>query len=376
MSSPPATPLMAPRLRPARFEDYPQIQRLEATHLAAALPAEEWPRLWLDSPLWPRVGGAWQVGWLLEDAAGRAVGSLTSLASLYRFRGQDLICASGRAWVARPEYRGFAPWLMEEFFNQPGVDLFISTTANASAEPIFSTYSSRVPVGDWQTIAYWVTGYRGFARKALQKLGIPLAPAVACPGSAGLWLKDALFARALPAFSSGAVISSVDKFDPRFDAFWEELVRQNSDKLLAARDSRTLAWHYAIPMRRGRVWIFTAVRNGLLRAYCVLNRHDRGEDGVRRMRLIDYQTLEPDADLLPELLRAALRRCAAEGFYVLEHLGCGLPKMRTFDDFAPYRRKLPNWPFYYHAADPALGVELRRPEAWAPSTFDGDASID
>ena len=264
---------------------------------------------------------------------------------------------------------------MEEFFNQPGVDLFISTTANAKRGADLSTFATRVPVGDWETIAYWVTGYRGFARKALQKLGIPLAPALALPAAAALWLKDALFARALPAFSSGVVISAIDGFDSRFDVFWEELVRQNPDKLLAARDSRTLAWHYAIPMRRGRLWIFTAVRNGLLRAYCVLNRQD-WRQGVRRMRLIDYQTLEPDVDLLPELLQAALRRCAAEGFYVLEHLGCGLPKMRSFDHFAPYRRKLPNWPFYYHAADPALAAELRRPEAWDPSTFDGDASIE
>jgi hypothetical protein len=375
MSTLSATPLSAPQLRRARFEDYPQIQRLEAAHLAAVLPADEWAPLWRDSPLWPRLSADWQIGWVLEDTDRQVVASLTSVPSLYRFRGQELVCASGRAWVARPEYRGFAPWLLEEFFNQTGVDLFISTTANPVAEPIFRTFATRVPAGDWETIAYWVTGYCGFARMALHKLGLPLAPALALPASAALWVKDALFARALPAFSSGVVISAIDSFDSRFDVFWEELVRQNPDKLLAARDSRTLAWHYAVPMRQGRLWIFTAVRNGLLRAYCVLNRQDR-KQGVRRMRVIDYQTLESDVDLLPELLQAALARCAAEGFYVLEHLGCGLPKTRSFDDFAPYRRKHPNWPFYYRAADPALAAELRRPEAWEPSTYDGDASID
>ena len=94
MSTSSATRLSAPQLRPARFEDYPQIQRLEATHLAAALPAEEWPRLWLDNPLWPRLGGDWQIGWVLEDAAGQVVGSLASVPSLYRFRGQELVCAA------------------------------------------------------------------------------------------------------------------------------------------------------------------------------------------------------------------------------------------------------------------------------------------
>jgi hypothetical protein len=375
MSTHSATQLAAPQFRQARFEDYPQIQRLEAAHLPTALPAEDWPRLWLDNPLWPRLSGDWQIGWVLEDAAGQVVGSMTSVPALYRFRGQELVCAGARAWVSHPDYRGYAPWLMEEFFNQPGVDLYISTTANANAEPICKTFATRVPVGDWQSSAYFVTGYRGFARMALQQLGIPLAGALAFPTSAALWLKDALFGRTRAAVSGSVEISVIDSFDSRFDVFWEELLRQNPDKLLATRDSRTLAWHYAIPMRRRGLWIITAVRNGLLRAWCVLNRQDWGQGG-RRMRVIDYQSLEPPDHLLPGLLQPALQRCVAEGFHVLEHLGYGLPRMRCFDQFAPYRHKHSSWPFYYHAAEPALAAELSRPEAWDPSTFDGDASID
>jgi hypothetical protein len=371
-TSPPPSP---PQLRPARFEDYPQIERLEAAHLPTTMQAEEWPRLWLDNPLWPRLSGAWPIGWVLEDGSGQVVGSMTNVPSLYRFRDRELVCANARAWVSHPDHRSYAPWLMEEFFTQPGVDLYISTTANANAEPICRTFATRVPAGDWQTSAYWITGYRGFAGLVLRQRGFALASALAIPAAAALWLKDTLFARALPASSSGADISASDGFDSRFDLFWEELVRQNPSKLLATRDSRTLSWHYAIPLRRKRLWIFTAQRNGLLRAYCVLNRQDFRQEG-RRMRVIDYQTLEPDVDLLPELLKPALARCAAEDFYVLDHLGCGLPRMRGFDRLAPYRYTHSNWPFYYHTADPALAAELSRPEAWEPSTFDGDASID
>jgi hypothetical protein len=375
MSTPSATLLSAPQLRPARFEDYPQIQQLEAAHLATTLPTEDWSRLWLDNPLWPRLGGDWPIAWVLEDAAGRVVGSITNVPSLYRFRGRELVCANARAWVSSPEYRGYAPWLMEEFFNQPGVDLCISTTANEKAEPICKTFAARVPVGDWETLSYRITGYHGFARMALQKLGVPLPAVLAPPVAAMLWLKDTLFVKSLPACPPGIEVAAAAGFDSRFDDFWQELLRQNPDRLLAARDSRTLTWHYAIPMRQRELWIFTAARNGLLRAWCVLKRQDRSH-GVRRMRVIDYQTLEPDVDLLPALLQAAHRRSAAESFYALEHLGCGLPRMRGFDDFAPHRRKRPSWPFYYLAPDPALAAELCRPEAWVPSTYDGDASLD
>jgi hypothetical protein len=368
-------PLLPPQLRPASFDDYPQIQDLETSLLhSTPLPDKDWHGLWFDNPVWPRVEKHWPIGWVLEDEGGRIVGSLTNIPSLYRFRGRELISANGRAWMVRPEYRGFALWLMGEYFGQEHADLFVNTTVNPMSVELLSTLSSRIPLGDWGTIAYWITRYRGFARIVLEKAGLPVPGILAPSAGAALWLKDAVFSRPLAPCPDGFAIESSDAFDCRFDAFWDELVRLYPNKLLAERDRRTLSWHYAIPIRRNRLWIFTASRIRRLRAYCVLNRQDWGR-GVRRMRLIDYQTLEPDTDLLPGLLRAALQRCAAEDLYALEHLGCGLPKMRNLDCLAPYRRRLPNWPAFYRAADAALATELRSPQAWDPSSFDGDASL-
>jgi hypothetical protein len=207
-------------------------------------------------------------------------------------------------------------------------------------------------LGDWERAAYFVTDRHAFALRALEKLRLPRSAVLASPLAAGLGLKDALFGRRLPPAPASVEVAVVEGFDERFDRFDDELVRQNPEKLLAARDSRSLAWHYRRPLRRGRLRVFTATRAGLLRAYAVVKRQDLGEP-LRRARLVDYQTLEPGVDLLPALLRAALRYCASEGFGVLEHLGCSLPKMRSFDRLAPYRRALPAWPYYYHAPDPA-----------------------
>jgi hypothetical protein len=369
----------APHLRLATLDDYDAIARLESANGMPSPPRDDWRDLWLNSPLWPRLGKQWPLGWVLEDATVQVVGSLLNIPSLYKFRGCDLICANGRSWVVAPEYRGFALWLMDEYFNQPGADLFINTTVGPIAAPTFSTLSARMPLGDFETAAYWVTDYRGFALKALRKLRIPLAPLLAYPAAAALRLKDAMFVKSLPAAPAGIAIESIERFDFRFDAFWEELVRQNPDKLLGVRDAQSLAWHFAAPMRQGRLWIYTASCNGLLCAYCLV-KWEPHLGGLRRMRLIDYQTADqtfgPREDLLPALLRPVLQRCAAENIDLLDHLGRDLPKMRAFDRFAPYRLKQSCWPFYYRAADPAIDAELARPEVWDPSTFDGDASFD
>jgi hypothetical protein len=366
--------LAPPEIRPATFDDYPSIQALESANLPAALPFDEWTRMWLDNPLWPRLGQNWPIGWVLKDESGWIVGSLGNVPSQYVFRGRELVCGNGRAWVVLPEYRGFALWLMDEYFNQPDAELFVNTTVNAVAAQVFSTLAERIPLGDWQTSSYWVTGYRGFARGAFDKIGVPLASTMAIPAAGALWMKDVLLARRLPATDPSLVLAETNGFDARFDQFWDEAVRQNPDRLLGVRDGRTLAWHFAIPLRRRQLWIYTASRNGLLRGYCVLKRQDSSQ-GLRRMRLVDFQSLEPNADLLPDFLHAALSRCAAEGLDMLELVGRGVPKMRAFDDFAPYRRKLPNWSFYFQAADPALQETLQAPAVWDPSEYDGDASF-
>jgi hypothetical protein len=370
----PRISLNTPRLRQAQFDDYPQIQTLEAASLPEALPSDDWRRQWLDNPLWPRLGTDWPIGWVLEDNAGQIVGSLSNVPSAYVYRSRELICANGRAWVTTPEYRGFALWLMDEYFNQSRADLFINTTVNAVAAQVFGTLAERIPLGDWQSSSFWVTGYVGFAREALAKVGVQLPGVLAYPAAAALWIRDAARLGGLPAADRAVDIAITDSFDSRFNDFWQELVRQNTDKLLGVRDSQTLAWHYAIPIRRRQIVVLTASRNGLLRGFCVVKRQDT-KQGLRRLRLVDYQSLDTGNDLLPGLLRAALVYCRTQGCHVLEHLGCDVPKMRAFDEFAPYRRKLASWTFYCRASDAALNQELQLREVWDPSEFDGDASF-
>jgi hypothetical protein len=331
--------------------------------------------LWQGNPLWPQLGKRWPIGWVVETAAGEIVGSLGNIPVLYQFRGEHLIAVTGRGWVVAPEYRGRYPLrLLDERFNQPGVDVFIDTTVGPMARACGDRFLSRVPAGDWETIAYCVTGYRAFATRAFQKLNVPLARVLGPLAGAALRLKDVTFGEKFPKARSSFVIEATDRFDSRFDAFWGELLRQNSDTLLAARDSTTLSWHFSRPMRRERLWILTASRNGQLRAYCIFIRQNQAGE-LRRMRLVDYQTIDRDVDLLPDLLRVALRHCVAENICVLDKPGVGLAKMRAFDDFAPYRRKQ-SWPLFYRANDPALAVELRQPKVWDPSEYDGDASLE
>jgi hypothetical protein len=374
-SNPVADPLDPPNLRVARFEDYSQIARLESSHQMRSRSELEWRALWEENPLWPRLGKDWPIGWVLEDSAGKVVGSIVNVPSIYQFAGRQLISANGRAWVCASEYRGFAVMLMDEYFNQPNVDLFINTTVGPVATQTLDQYAIHIPLGDWNTIAFCVTGYHGFARGVLTRRDIPVPGLLAYPAAGALWIKDAAVRKPPPPRDESISIEVLDGFDSRFDGFWQELIKQNPGKLLAERNRDAMTWHFLIPKRNERLWIYAAIRERLMRAYCIVKRDDHGTD-VRRMRIVDYQTVDPDCDLLPQLVEEIRRRCVAERIHMLEHLGCGLPKMRSFDESAPYRRRLGHWPFYYQASDPKLLAELKTPSVWDPSAFDGDSSLE
>ena len=129
-------------------------------------------------------------------------------------------------------------------------------------------------------------------------------------------------------------------------------------------------------MRSKQLWIVTARKNNLIRAYGIFKRQDHPPSGLHRMRLVDFQTLEPgDSSLLTSILHYAHRKCTVEKIHTLEHVGCDLPKMKALDQLAPYRRKLPAWPFYFAASDPSLDASLKSPDAWDASAYDGDSSL-
>jgi hypothetical protein len=297
-------------------------------------------------------GDGLPLGWILETENGDAIGCVGTAWSQYAFRGQSLIAAVARGWFVRAEYRGFALQLLDEYFNQHDVDLYINTAVSLPAHPAFSSYCAPVPVGRWDCMLYW-----------------PIAH------------------DADPAPRTGAFTTeSVDEFDDRFDLFWGDLVRENPAKLLANRSAAALSWHFGSPMRKKRLRILTASRNGRMRAYCTLTRQDHAfrlpalthndPSRISAMRLADYQSIEPEIDYLSGFIDLALRLCAKEGVNVLEQLGRDLPKMRAVDESAPECAQLENWKFYYSASDPALEATLRDPSYWDPSAYDGDASFE
>lgn len=365
-----------PHLRLATLDDYDSIVRLEFAHGLLSLTRTDWTHLVTGNPVTRSMPNRWPIGWVLEQGDGRVVGALHNLITGFIFHGQSLIAATGRGWVVEPEYRAFALWLMDEYFNQEGIDLFLNTTVNANAVETFTAFGSkRVPVGDWSRAAFTITNYRGFAKSGLNVKGIPASGLLSLPLALGLGSIDAVRGKRFQSADPALTLDFVASFDEAFDLFWKELLAQKPDTLLGIRDSATLAWHFRGPLHAGNAWILIGTRQNQIRAYAIFKRQDHPPSGLSRMRLVDFQSLDPSDVVLPQFIRLAYDRCKHERIHVLEQVGCGLPRMTSFDRIAVYRRSLPAWPYYYNATEDQLDRSLSNPAAWDPSAYDGDTSI-
>jgi hypothetical protein len=367
-------PRRPPRLRPATFDDYAQIDALGSRYGLKPKGYEEWSNLWSGNPAYREVHAAWSIGWVLEDEHRRIVGSVGNIPVWYELDGKRLLAASSHSWVADLEYRGAALLLLDRLINQPGVDLFVTTTNSAASTPGVEAFQCKhVPVGIWDESAFWITAHRGFAESFLRLRNNPLARPLSYPLSVAAWLRDRLTPRR--AGGPDVEVTPCAGFDERFDDFWAALRQNHPETLLCVRTREVLEWHYRSLLLSDRLWIATVGDGARLVAYAVFDRSDKPAVGLKRIRLIDYQSLDGSPAFVQPLLAWALERCRAQGIHMLEYFGRWLEPGQAVDVLAPHRRRLPTWIFAYRAGDPALARRLDDPRVWAPTLSDGDASL-
>ncbi len=361
-----------PRLRQATFNDYAQISALESRYGLEAKTYRQWAHLWAGNPAWRQLPD-WKIGWVIEDH-GRIVGSVGNIPLLYEFGGRKILAASGRSQVADPAYRSASLLLLDRVINQPGIDLYLNNTMTLSAAAAFGVFRCpKVPSGLWDESAFWITSQRGFMESLLRKRNYRMARLLSYPASTASFLKDSIMQRPLP--EGDTEILAFPGFDQRFEKFWMEFRANHPRVLLAVRTREALEWHFMHAFLEQRLWVAAAMRGSTIAAYAIFDRRDNPEIGLKRVRLVDFVSLDGSTAMLGPLLAWAVRKCRAEGIHMLESVGRWLERGEFMQTAAPHRRKLSAWTFFYLAKDAALARALTDRDAWLPSLFDGNASL-
>jgi hypothetical protein len=363
-----------PRLRKAEFNDYQQIAALGSQYGLGKETYEEWAHLWANNPVLRTVPDC-PMGWVFEREDHQIVGHLANVPLAYQLGKQKLIACASRSVMVDPRYRSYSFQLLSQFFRQKQVDLFLATTVNAQATKLYEVFRAlRVPAGTWDNSAFWITNYPGFAACAMKMKGLPGA-GLSYPTGVGLWARDVLQGRFFKTRGKSIEPDVCTRFDDRFQVFWQALCDRYPQRLLADRSREALEWHFKPASAKNWTWTLTLSQGSQLTAYAIFLRQDNPEYGLTRMRLVDFQTLNGQNELLRPLLCSALERCRKDRIHMLEASGFSAEKQSVIDSLSPCGRNLDAWRYLYKAAQPGLAERLKDPAAWDPSCLDGDASL-
>jgi hypothetical protein len=363
------------RFRELGFGDHERLATLSSQYGFRTETCEEWARLWTDNPVYQAVPD-WPMGWVFENQNGEIVGHLANVPLLYELGEKRLIASATRALMVESQYRNYSLQLLNQFFRQKEVDLFLATTVNAHAIKLFEVFRAlRVPVGTWDKAAFWITGYSGFCASVLTMQNLKAAKVLMPLLSAGLLVQDTLRGRWWKTRSGNVEPESCTGFDERFESFWQELRKRYPNRLLANRSRAMLEWHFKPLLTKKWAWVLALSTGSSLTAYAIFVRQDNPSHSLTRIRLVDFQSLGDDEELLRPLLCCGLERCRQEGIHMLEAVGFPPEKQKVLDRLSPRWRKLDAWRYFYKAAKPGLAESLRDPQSWDPSCFDGDASL-
>ena len=193
------------------------------------------------------------------------------------------------------------------------------------------------------------------------------------PLAAAAFLKDRLTTPNLCA--TQVEVTGFPCFDERFDHFWEQMRKLNPRRLLAVRARETLEWHFHYPLLRRTLWIAAVADGSRIAAYAIFDRRDNAGFGLKRVRLVDYQSRDGSTHLLASFLSWALKKCREEGIHMLENVGAWLGTGEAIRNLAPHQRQLSAWTYVYNAKDPSLAERLQDSSVWAPTLFDASASL-
>lgn len=366
-----------PKLREARFVDHPQIVALAAKFDLHVESYPAWEHLWTNNPAYREVQGKLPMGWVLEDAAGGVAGYLGNVPLNYELEGRKLLAATTRAWVVDTPYRSYSPLLLGTYFQQRNVDVFLSTTVNSQSAAAYRIFEGiPVPQGAWDRTLFWITHYRGFAESFLRQKQQRLAGLLSYPFSMGLFVRDLLRGGSWSS-DAAASVQPCSSFDDRFETFWNRMRRKKPNVLLAVRNQEALAWHFRFALEQSTAWIYVVPDGSGLAAYSIFRHHDYQPIGLTRMRLVDFQCLDPARapDLLTAMLRAAMDRCRHESIQMLELVGLDASLEQGLERASPDHRALSSWLYYYKAGTPDLAEKLKNAAVWEPSLYDGDSSL-
>ena len=314
------------------------------------------------------------IGWVLETDEKKIVGVILNFFTNYTLNEKIYKAAIVSSWAVDDKYRKDSLGLFYRWLNQKNVDLLVDNRRTERSAKILKSYKfNNITTKDYEKIMYWILDYPNFIRSAIKKkIKIFVGPIIFLPAII-LKLYDFVVRRNKNFYPKKNTIE-VKSFDEKFDIFWNNIPKNN--KFLAERDTASLKWHFGRAINKKKNSVLTLYNENNLTGYIIIMRSDNNDIGLKRMQIVDIQTLSDDKENINDLIVNAIMFARKQGVHILELVGFGQDVRHQAAKMNPYVRKLSHSPFFYKLISKELKYAFSEKIEWNASLYDGDGSLD
>jgi len=359
------------KIRTATFDDLKKIKEL---CIRNNLKVDKiYKEVWQNFPNFSEFENV-PIGWVMENKEGNIVGVILNLFMNYRLNDKTYKASVVSTWAVDDNYRKDSMNLIFKWIYQKNVDLLVDNRRTERSAKILKSFKFKnVPTKDYEKIIFWVLDYPNFIKSAIKKkLKIQIGSIAILP-AAILKFYDFLMNRNKNFYLNKKTLE-VKSFDKKFDLFWEKL--QKNNKFMSERNSASLEWHFARGIKEKRISVLALSNENNLIGYIVVMRSDNNEIGLKRMKIVDIQSLTNVEEDTNNLIANAILYARNEGVHILELMGFGKNIREQALKTNPYIRTLSYSPFFFKIMSDELKNVFTDDIEWDASLFDGDGSLD
>ena len=364
------------QIREIQIEDYIQIKELHKKYNLNILDKDEWIEFWKKNPCILNSDISIPIGWALENAQKRIVGSLFNIPKEYYYDNKKIVTACSHAWIVEDKFRLEAFLLLKNFFSQKNIDVFIVTTANEPTAKIWLRYDAKkMPILTYQNSKFFVLDLEKLICSFLKRKKIYLGKII----EKFIFYLSYIFLYKKINFwknvNQSKIVTINTIIDNKFDDFWETYKSEFKYKFLQSRSASWIKWHIQQKIEKNKAWIITVVENKKILGYAICLERNNPKIELKRIIIIDLVSLQDNTEVYRSLIKGCINESKKRGYHIIEAIGFKNSKNEIFSQFKTFNRKFPIFSFYYKIGKIIDKNFLNTEDAWDPSLIDGDSFL-
>ena len=363
-------------IREVNFEDYLKIKDLTDRNNIRIYDKSDWEKVWKENPYLKKNNTKWCLGWVIEDNEKNIVGHIGNLPTQYYYNSIPYNGSVLSCWVVDKKYRYHSLKLVQKYMSQKNIDFYIGTTANFKTATALTTFGwSEMPERKYTEKLYIILNSQKVINSYFKKKEINVNTLIT---NIIFYLFYIIFYRKINYWKKIELkknIFTYNKFNNKFDNFWDKLKKVNKNTFMFNRSSEWINWHLNHQFNNDKALIITEEINNEIIGYSICLFKNIDKINLKKAILIDFVSLDDNCETYLNLLLQSIKESKKRECHLFEIVGFNNKKREIINSIKPFLKKSSFSPFYFKSNNSKLNKILSNENSWDPSELDGDSII-